>query len=58
LAVNTGARPIGAALGGFIGVTWGAPACLAVALIGFVVQAWMIFGSTVPALQRLPAPAA
>jgi predicted MFS family arabinose efflux permease len=58
LAVNTGARPIGAALGGFIGTTWGAPACLVVAFIGFVVQAWMIFGSTVPALQRLPAPAA
>jgi hypothetical protein len=58
LAVNTGARPIGAALGGFVGVTWGEPACLVVALIGFVIQAWMIFGSTIPALQRLPAPAA
>lgn len=54
LAANTGARPIGAALGGFVGATWGEPACLVLALAGFVVQAWVIFGSQVRGLQRLP----
>ena len=54
LAANTGARPIGAALGGFVGATWGEPACLVLALAGFAVQAWVIFGSQVRGLQRLP----
>lgn len=54
LAVNTGARPIGAALGGLVGATWGEPACLALALAGFGVQAAIIFGSTVRSLRRLP----
>ncbi len=58
LAVNTGARPIGAALGGFVGATWGEPACLVLALAGFVVQAWVIFSSEVRVLQRLPMPVA
>ena len=57
LAANTGARPIGAALGGFVGATWGEPACLVLALAGFAVQAWVIFGSQVRGLQRLPQPA-
>lgn len=54
LAANTGARPIGAALGGLVGATWGEPACLVLALAGFAVQAWVIFGSEVRVLQRLP----
>ncbi|MDO9113234.1 MAG: MFS transporter [Polaromonas sp.] len=54
LAANTGARPIGAALGGFVGATWGEPACLVLALAGFAVQAWVIFVSQVRGLQRLP----
>lgn len=54
LAANTGARPIGAALGGVVGATWGEPACLVLALAGFAVQAWIIFGSQVRVLQRLP----
>ncbi|MEO6921230.1 MAG: MFS transporter [Collimonas sp.] len=58
LTVNTGARPIGAALGGLVGARWGEPACLVLALAGFVVQAWIIFGSKIRVLQRLPAPAA
>ena len=57
LAVNAGARPIGAALGGLVGAVWGEPACLLLALFGFVVQAWLIFESPLRALQRLPAPA-
>ena len=54
LAVNTGVRPLGAALGGFVGATWGEPACLALALLGFVVQAAVIFASDVRVLKRLP----
>jgi predicted MFS family arabinose efflux permease len=57
LAVNTGVRPLGAALGGFVGATWGEPACLALALLGFIVQAGVIFSSDVRVLQRLPQPA-
>ncbi|MGQ2978538.1 MAG: MFS transporter [Polaromonas sp.] len=56
LTANTGARPIGAALGGFVGATWGEPACLVLALAGFVVQAGLITGSAIRGLQRLPAP--
>ena len=56
LAVNMGARPVGAALGGFVGEAWGEPACLVLAMAGFVVQACVIFGSQVRGLQRLPLP--
>ncbi len=56
LTANTGARPIGAVLGGFVGATWGEPACLVLALAGFVVQAGLITGSAIRGLQRLPAP--
>ena len=55
LAVNMGARPLGAALGGWVGASFGAPACLQLALAGFVVQALVIFTSAVRGLQRLPA---
>ena len=57
LAVNTGARPIGAALGAWVGATWGGEACLVLALLGFIVQAAIIFGSPFRALERLPAAA-
>lgn len=55
LTVSMGARPLGAALGGFVGATWGEPACLLLALAGFVVQAWIIFQSKVSQLKHLPA---
>jgi len=55
LAVNTGARPLGAALGGAIGASWGASACLVAALAGFVLQAVLILASRVRSLRRLPA---
>jgi predicted MFS family arabinose efflux permease len=58
LTVNAGARPIGAALGGWVGANWGESACLWLSLAGFVVQALVIFASTVSGLRRLPAPAA
>jgi predicted MFS family arabinose efflux permease len=57
LAVNAGSRPIGAALGGLVGATWGEPACLVLALAGFALQAWMILGSSLTGLRQLPAPA-
>ena len=57
LAVNTGARPLGAALGGAVGAAWGEPACLWLALVGFALQAWIIFASTLGNLHRLPEPA-
>jgi predicted MFS family arabinose efflux permease len=57
LTVNAGARPIGAALGGLVGAQWGEGACLALAALGFVVQALLITGSPVRVLRRLPAAA-
>lgn len=58
LTVNTGARPLGAALGGLVGATWGEPACLVLALAGFGVQAWVIFSSPLGGLRHLPPAAA
>lgn len=57
LTINSGARPVGAALGGAVGAVWGEPACLLLALAGFVLQAVIIFASRVTALHRLPVPA-
>jgi len=54
LTVNAGARPLGAALGAVVGATWGEPACLLLALAGFVLQAWLIFASPLRTLQQLP----
>ncbi|RYF36428.1 MAG: MFS transporter, partial [Comamonadaceae bacterium] len=55
LAANTGARPLGAALGGLVGVTWGEAACLVLALAGFALQAAIILFSSLRRLERLPA---
>ncbi|MGJ7524131.1 MFS transporter [Variovorax sp. GB1P17] len=57
LTINAGARPIGATLGGAVGAAWGEPACLLLALAGFVLQAVIIFASRIATLHRLPAPA-
>ncbi len=51
LAVNAGARPIGAALGGWVGAGYGVAACLSLALLGFVVQALVISVSPVRTLR-------
>jgi predicted MFS family arabinose efflux permease len=56
LTVNTGARPIGAALGGWVGAGWGAEACLWLALAGFVVQAAVCGWSPIRQLKVLPEP--
>lgn len=55
LTVNTGARPVGAALGGLIGAQLGDGACLVAAAVGFVVQAAVIAGSPMRTLRALPA---
>lgn len=54
LTVNTGARPLGAALGGWVGAQWGEPACLLLALAGFVLQMVFIAASAVRGLRQLP----
>jgi MFS family permease len=51
---STGARPIGAALGGIIGVACGLECAVLVSALGFLVQALMILGSPLPRLQAVP----
>jgi predicted MFS family arabinose efflux permease len=55
LTVNMGARPLGAALGGAIGATYGEAACLVAAAFGFGVQAAIIGASRIRTLRELPA---
>lgn len=54
LAVNAGARPVGAAIGAVVGASWGEAACLWLAAAGFVLQAVVIFASSLSGLRRLP----
>jgi predicted MFS family arabinose efflux permease len=54
LTVNFGIRPLGAALGAFIGSQWGEAMCLAVSLAAFVVQSLVITFSAVRSLKALP----
>jgi predicted MFS family arabinose efflux permease len=54
LTVNAGARPVGAGVGAIVGGLWGAPACLWLALAGFVLQAVIILFSSMNGLRRLP----
>jgi predicted MFS family arabinose efflux permease len=54
LTVNFGIRPIGAALGAFIGSQWGEAACLTVSLAAFIVQSLVITFSAVRGLKALP----
>jgi predicted MFS family arabinose efflux permease len=49
-----GARPIGAAIGAFIGGAYGMELCLVAAAIGFLAQAAVILISPVVRLARLP----
>ena len=55
LTINTGVRPLGAALGGWVGATWGEAACLLLVVAIYMVQAAMIFFSPVRSLKDLPA---
>jgi predicted MFS family arabinose efflux permease len=52
--VAYGARPIGAAIGAVVGGLYGAEVCLAVACLGFFVQAATILASPVVRLARPP----
>jgi predicted MFS family arabinose efflux permease len=54
MTANTGARPIGAALGGAIGAAYGPSACIVVAAVGFAIQSGIILWSPLPRLARLP----
>jgi predicted MFS family arabinose efflux permease len=59
-AINSlayGARPLGAAIGALVGGIYGAPACLALAAIGFIIQAAVILTSAAIRLERQPQPA-
>jgi predicted MFS family arabinose efflux permease len=49
-----GARPIGAAIGAFIGGSYGTELCLGVAAVGFLAQAAVILASPVIRLARQP----
>ncbi|MEM5435087.1 MFS transporter [Paraburkholderia diazotrophica] len=53
-----GARPLGALLGAVVSARYGMDACLVVAALGFVVQAWIIVMSPVARLARIPDDAA
>lgn len=54
MMASFGARPLGAAIGGFAGVAWGPVSCVALAAAGFLVQAALILASPVPSLSHLP----
>jgi predicted MFS family arabinose efflux permease len=49
-----GARPVGALIGAVVGGAYGAPICLVVAALGFLVQAVVIVASPVLRLTRQP----
>jgi predicted MFS family arabinose efflux permease len=49
-----GARPVGALIGAVVGGAYGAPACLMLAALGFLVQAVVIVASPVMRLARQP----
>src|SRR5262249_7339340 len=49
-----GSRPVGAAIGAFVGGFYGAEVCLAVAAAGFLIQAMLILASPVVRLARQP----
>jgi predicted MFS family arabinose efflux permease len=55
LTANTGARPLGAALGGAVGAAFGEAACLWLALGLFVLQAVVVSASALRPLATLPA---
>lgn len=56
IVVSTGARPLGAALGGLLGVHWPVSVSLWMVVLVFGVQAVIISASRVRTLMRLPDP--
>ena len=58
MTASAGARPVGAAIGGAVGIAYGPEAGIVIAALGFVVQALLILTSAVPKLTALPDPVA
>ncbi len=59
MVASFGARPIGAAIGGLVGETFGLDAAMTLAAVGFSLQMLIVLISPIPSLRRLPgAPAA
>jgi len=56
IVVSTGARPLGAALGGLVGASYPVSVSLWCVVLGFGLQALIISASQVRTLKRLPAP--
>lgn len=56
IVVSTGARPLGAALGGVVGVSFPVSVSLWCVVLGFGLQAIIISASKIRTLQRLPDP--
>ena len=56
IVVSTGARPVGAALGGLVGVYFPVSVSLWCVVLGFALQAVIITASRMRSLQRLPDP--
>ena len=54
MVVSSGARPLGAAMGGLIGSQWGEAEALFAVVACFLVQLLIILASPVRTLQRLP----
>jgi predicted MFS family arabinose efflux permease len=58
IVASTGARPLGAALGGVVGVSFPVSVSLWCVVLGFGLQAIIISASKVRTLRRLPEPLA
>lgn len=56
MVVSTGARPLGAALGGVVGIYFPVSVGLWAVVLGFILQALIISASRMRSLQRLPDP--
>lgn len=56
IVVSTGARPLGAALGGLVGASYPVSVSLWCVVLGFGLQALIISASEVRTLKRLPSP--
>jgi hypothetical protein len=54
MMATAGARPVGAAIGGFVGAEYGMTTCIVIAAFGFVLQAVVIMASAIPRLETLP----
>ena len=56
IVVSTGARPLGAALGGVVGVMYPVSVSLWLVVAGFALQSIIISASKICSLKHLPAP--